>query len=229
MAEALAVIGLVSSIVQFVEFGSKVLTRLHQFSRGVIEGPNVFRDVGDRLPLMIDLVKKIQSQVEHGQVGSSSQQVFLPIVQSCSVQVKALNDLLTKALPAPNDSSFKRGSKALLSIVRESEIEKIDAVLKTNFDLLVQAGTYHSITSMERSKSSPIQTVNVVMQHPFHHLVRSESTPEVSPAYPQPSPLFIVPFQRDHKFIPRRAIVEEMDRRFETQRRVAIAGLGGVG
>ncbi|MCJ1405920.1 hypothetical protein MMC11_009154, partial [Xylographa trunciseda] len=230
MAEALAVVGLVSSIIQFVEFGSKVLTRLYQYSGGIVEGPNVFRDVADRLPLMIDLVKKIQSQVEYGKVGNSSQQVFLPVIQSCSSQVMALDELLMKALPTPKDSSFKRGSKALLSIVRESEIEKIDAVLKTNFSLLVQAGTYHSVANLERSKSSPAQqTIHVATQHRLHPHLRSESTPEVSPAYPQSSPLFIVPFQRDHKFIPRRAIVDEMTRRFGIQRRVSIAGLGGVG
>ncbi|MCJ1392735.1 hypothetical protein MMC18_005606 [Xylographa bjoerkii] len=213
MAEALAVIGLVSSIVQLVEFG-----------------PNVFRDVADRLPLMIDLVKKIQSQVEHGQVLQSSQHVFLPVVQSCSLQVKVLDELLTKSLPAPKDSPFKRGSKALVSIVRESEIEKFDAVLNMNFSILVQAGTYHSVTNLERTKSSPAQqTVNIVMQPSHHHLVRSESTPEVSPVHPQSSPLFIVPFQRDHKFIPRRAILDEMNQKFRIQRRVAIAGLGGVG
>jgi hypothetical protein len=31
MAEALAVIGLVSAIVQFVDFGTKVVTRFHAF------------------------------------------------------------------------------------------------------------------------------------------------------------------------------------------------------
>ncbi|MCJ1438287.1 hypothetical protein MMC27_007675 [Xylographa pallens] len=230
MAEALAVIGLVSSIVQFVDFGSKVLTRLYQFSNGVVEGPDVLCDVADRLPLIIDLVKKIQFQVEHGQVDDSSQHVFLPTIQSCAFQAKVLDELLTKALPAPKDSTFKRGRKALLSIVRESEIEKIDTVLKMNFSILVQASTYHSVANLERSKSSPAQqTVNVIMQHPLRHLVRSESTPEVSPSHPHSSPLFIVPFQRDHKFIPRRAILDEMNQRLGIQRRVAIAGLGGVG
>ena len=139
MAEALAVIGLVSSIVEFVEFGPKVLTRLYQFSNGVVEGPDVLRDVADRLPLMIDLMRKVQSQVEHGKVVDSSQQAFLPVIQSCAFQVNVLDELLTKALPAPKDSSFKRGRKALLSIVRESEIEKIDAVLKMNFSIILQA------------------------------------------------------------------------------------------
>ena len=40
---------------------------------------------------------------------------------------------------------------------------------------------------------------------------------------------FAVPFERDSKFIGREDIITEIDRRFEVQRRVALAGIGGVG
>jgi hypothetical protein len=38
-----------------------------------------------------------------------------------------------------------------------------------------------------------------------------------------------VPFERDSKFIGREDIIAEIGRRFEVQRRVALAGIGGVG
>jgi hypothetical protein len=60
MAEALAVIGLVSAIVQFVDFGTKVVNRLYGLKEEVANGPKVFQDVRTRLPLMLDLVKKIR-------------------------------------------------------------------------------------------------------------------------------------------------------------------------
>jgi nucleoside phosphorylase len=40
---------------------------------------------------------------------------------------------------------------------------------------------------------------------------------------------FAVPFERDSKFIGREDVIAEIDRRFEVQRRVALAGIGGVG
>ena len=40
---------------------------------------------------------------------------------------------------------------------------------------------------------------------------------------------FAVPFERDSKFIGREDIITEIDRKFEVQRRVALAGIGGVG
>jgi nucleoside phosphorylase len=40
---------------------------------------------------------------------------------------------------------------------------------------------------------------------------------------------FAVPFERDSKFIGREDVITEIDRQFEVQRRVALAGIGGVG
>ena len=38
-----------------------------------------------------------------------------------------------------------------------------------------------------------------------------------------------MPFERDSKFIGREDIITEIGRKFEVQRRVALAGIGGVG
>lgn len=40
---------------------------------------------------------------------------------------------------------------------------------------------------------------------------------------------FLIPFERDLQFIGRDDIITEVDRRLETKRRVALAGIGGVG
>jgi hypothetical protein len=40
---------------------------------------------------------------------------------------------------------------------------------------------------------------------------------------------FTVPFERDPKFIGREDIITEIARKFEVQRQVALAGIGGVG
>jgi hypothetical protein len=78
MAEALAMIGLVSAIVQFVDFGTKVVTRFHNFQEEVANAPRVFQDVRTRLPLMLDLVEKIHIQTDAGHIDTASQAVMLP-------------------------------------------------------------------------------------------------------------------------------------------------------
>jgi hypothetical protein len=58
MAEALAVIGFVSAIVQLLDFGTKVVNRLRILEEEVANNPRLFQDVRIRLPLMLDLVMK---------------------------------------------------------------------------------------------------------------------------------------------------------------------------
>jgi hypothetical protein len=43
MAEALAIIGLISAIVQFIDAGTKVVGRLNEFTSDVNEAPRTFR------------------------------------------------------------------------------------------------------------------------------------------------------------------------------------------
>lgn len=64
MAEALAVARLVSEIVQFVEFGTKVVSRLHEFLSSVNDMPKTFQDVNNRLPILIDSLKRTQAQAD---------------------------------------------------------------------------------------------------------------------------------------------------------------------
>jgi hypothetical protein len=59
---------------------------------------------------------------------------------------------------------------------------------------------------------------------PYSDARRSESALTVPVA-----PVFMVPFQRDPKYLGRPATMDEIILRFKTQHRVALAGLGGVG
>ena len=227
MAEALAVVGLVSAIVQFIDFSTKIVNRLDEFQAEVADGPKVYQDVQNRLPLMLDLVNKIQVRVAAGQIDRPSQVTMLPIIESCISQVSLLGNLLSKALPEANDSSWARGKKAFRSVIRESEMEKIDHNLRTNFELLVQAETLHRLevrgSKLDQTVNvfMPPQQQNVTVSPPRKSLDRSAS---VSTQF-----VFMVPFQRDPKFLGRKRVMEELVEKFQDQRQVALAGLGGVG
>ena len=226
MAEALAVVGLVSALVQFIDFGTKVVSRLHELQTEVADGPKVYQDVRNRLPLMLDLVNKIQVQVVAGQFDKASQAIMLPVIEGCLSQVKLLNDLLIRAFAQVGDSSWTRGKRAFRSVMRESEMEKIDHALKTNFDLLVQAGTLNRLDNPEPRSQ---QMVNVMLP-PQHNVVvlpqqnHAERSSSVSGQL-----VFMVPFQRDPKFLGRKHAIEEISQKFKNQRQIALAGLGGVG
>ena len=57
MAEALAAVGLASAIVQFIDFGTKILTRLADFSTEAEEVPKTFRLIKVQLPLILNTLQ----------------------------------------------------------------------------------------------------------------------------------------------------------------------------
>jgi hypothetical protein len=120
--------------------------------------------------------------------------------------VKQLDGLFSKALAKHNESSWHGGKKAIVSIIRETGMEKIDLVLKTNCDLLVQSGTYHLMSWLEGKEPNSLQQmVSVIIPQqqsfappppPYSDAGRSESAPTVPVG-----PVFMVPFQRDPKYL----------------------------
>jgi hypothetical protein len=195
MAEALAIIGLVSSIVQFVDFGSKIVERLQDFHSSVNEVPKAFRDIKVELPLLLDTLKRTQAQAESGAISKETQEALLPVVEGCRSQVELLDNILIKALPKPGDSSWRRGIMVFSSAIQEKNVEQITSTLRK----YVQTLTYHQATGPTKLALRPTK------------------------------PCFIMPFDRDQDFIGRKDIIQEIVARFHSQRRVALAGIGGVG
>jgi hypothetical protein len=194
MAEALAIVGLVSAIVQFVDFSSKIVDRLQDFHSSVNEVP-AFRDVKVELPLLLDTLKRTQAQAESGAISRETQEALLPVVEGCRSQVELLDSTLVKTLPKPGDSSWRRSMMAFSSVGQEKKVEQITSTLRK----YVQTLTYHQATG-------PITLV-------------------IRPS----KPCFIMPFNRDQSFVGREDILQEIESKFKNQRRVALAGIGGVG
>lgn len=93
MAEALAVIGLVSAIVQFVDFGSKIVERLQDFHSSLNEVPKAFCDVKVELPQLIDTLKRTQIQAESRALSRQTHKALLPVVEVCRSQVELLTQI----------------------------------------------------------------------------------------------------------------------------------------
>ena len=142
MAEALAIVGLVSSIVQFVDFGSKIVDRLNEFRSSLDEVPKCFRDLKTELPLLSETLKRTKTQAEGNCFSKFTQEAILGVVKGCQSQVELLDDLLEKTLPKTGDSSWRRGKKALLSVTQEKKVQQIT----TTFRNYVQTLAYHQVT-----------------------------------------------------------------------------------
>lgn len=84
MAEAIAAISIVSNIIQFISFGSKVLGRLNDFESSLNDVPKVFKDIKIELPLLLDTLQKSKEQAELGAITTEIQKALLPVVDGCS-------------------------------------------------------------------------------------------------------------------------------------------------
>ena len=210
--DPLAVIGLVSAIVQFVDFGNKVVGRLNDFRESIDEVPKTFRKIHDQLPLLINALRRTQDQADAGLVSEETAKALKPVVEGCLAQVKQLEDILLKALPSEKDSTWSRRIKALASLAHDKAIQQITSELESHVRVL----TYHQATSSSDLSSQ------LVLRGVLHPLKLNTKT--------QQGPYFMVKFKQDENFIGREDIIEEIDRRLiGQQHRVAITGIGGVG
>jgi N-terminal domain on NACHT_NTPase and P-loop NTPases len=195
MAEAFAIVGLASAIVQFVDFSTKIIQRLDEFKSRVGEVPQTFRDLKIQLPLLRDTLKRAKAEAEVGLIDADTQRAVLDVVEGCRLQVQRLNEILIKTLPTPADSRWRLGMKAFSSVGQERDVrEIIDRIQRYQISLIQHHTAPHSLTLPMRTK-----------------------------------PLFTVPFAQDVRFTGRQDELKRIDEQFQTQRRVALTGLGGVG
>jgi hypothetical protein len=173
MAEALAIIGLVSSIVQFVDFSSKIVERLSEFQSSLNEVPKTFRDIKSELPLLIDVLKRTESQVHCGDINRDTHDALAVVVEGCRNQVQLLDDILVKTLPKVGDSSWKRGRKAFSSVAQEKRVHQITTTLRNYVQIL----TYHQATtgiSRQAVLPSTVKTVSMVSARQNNTIVAQE-------------------------------------------------------
>jgi hypothetical protein len=144
MAEALAVVGIVANIVQLVDFGSQVLKRLEEYQSKLGDIPEAFRHIKAELPVLLDALQQTKAAIDARSMQGESEKALLPAVEGCAVQIKALDDVIAKALPTSGDSWARRGRKALGSLRYDAKVERITAVIRG----YIQTLTYHAAASL---------------------------------------------------------------------------------
>lgn len=143
MAEALAAVGIVANIIQLVDFGSRVLKRFEEYQSKLGEIPEAFRHIKAELPVLLDTLRQTKVAIDTGSIQDETKKALLPAIEGCGVQIKSLDDVIMKVLPASGDSWIRRGRKALRSLRYDVKVEKITAVVRG----YIQTLTYHAAAS----------------------------------------------------------------------------------
>jgi hypothetical protein len=213
MAEALAIVGLVSAIVQFVDFGGKVLERLNEFNSDLHEVPKTFQAISTQLPLLIDTLQRINQRVTGGHVSDATATALKSLVDACSAEIQVLQKILDNTLPDQNSSSWQRRLLALKSLRHNKDVDRSVTKLEGYIRLL----------TFSQSTSS-LDSIDTLLK--LEALRLSQNATSHQPC----KPVFMIPFDRNDAFVGRLTILNLVHQKLTTShRRAVLTGLGGVG
>jgi N-terminal domain on NACHT_NTPase and P-loop NTPases len=202
MAELLAAgaaLGIACSLLTFGDVAWRVLRRIREYSDKSDDVPAVIRHINAQLPVIIEKMEELTQATKTGSLLIQPQSAIVGAVASCNEQVNRLDMLTEKMLPSATDSRTIRARKAIRSVRYEKEVTK-------------------AWSTMETYKSTFI----------FHFTQMSAAISNIDTSRPKSS-VFMVPFERDRKFVGRVGVLDDIEQSFKSQSRVAIAGIGGVG
>lgn len=120
-AEAIAVLGVISSIISIVD-GTKKVYDAATNAQGL---PEAFREVAGRLPIVGNTLDSAKQNIEERKVNNDSCKGVKHIVEACEEKAKKLEELFHKAIPADGASDLKRYFKAVKAWGKGSEVESL--------------------------------------------------------------------------------------------------------
>jgi len=210
MAEALAVVGLVSTIVQFIDFGTKIVERLNELTSEVDGLPKTFQAVKVKLPILIDMLHHTEQQIFADHDNLETATAMKPLINACLTEIIHLQTIFDKALPPQKSPSWQRRLRALRNLSHDKDVDRSLTKLEGHMLLLI----FHKSTK----DSDP--------SNKFLTLWQAKDATSQQP----PKPVFMVPFDRDETFVGRKDILDSIDQRLNSSRRCAVlSGIGGVG
>lgn len=216
MAEALAVVGLVASITQLIDYGGKVIKRLDEFDDKLKGLPGAFTTIHEQLPLLLNIVDHFHAQASRGDLPPETERLLLPVLGSLRKEIEDFDTTLLKVLPSPKPSQREKISKAIKSVGAEKKIDEFKSSIQYYLNTL-------SAVHDARHSDSLREVLDLL------------KAPTVDSAQPPVTetckkPVWMVRYDLEEDFVGRDDIMCTIESQLcQKNRRVALAGIGGVG
>lgn len=213
------VVGVAASVLQIIQIGALVVSRIAQYSAAYGEVPEAFRHIHNRIKLLDDALRltkeKMENDGNNGNNGTTSD-AFEPILKDCLAQMTKLQSTIDIVLPKQGDSSANRKWKAIKSMKYDSEIQRLDDTIGKYMTLMSQ---HHVIANATQTPSSE-----------FHEFVGVDHGTNMRSSDPKPplKPKSTCPFERERDFVYRDTLGDIMARS-KPSSKLAVIGIGGVG
>src|SRR5436309_14003255 len=132
MAEELAIVGVIARLFQLEVYGDKVLHRLNDFQPSLEGIPDIFKDVKDKLLILLENLDHTKYVVEKGSIEKETKEALLLIVNGCQTQITLLDNLISSLLPQERGFWRKKANETILRLRQDAEVTKITATLQTH-------------------------------------------------------------------------------------------------
>jgi hypothetical protein len=158
-AEAIAVLGVVSSIISIVD-GIKQVYDAATNAQGL---PEDFRQVAGRLPIVKDILDSATQHIKDGDVDEESCKAVKHVVDACEKKAKKLDELLHKVIPSIGASTTERYFSPLRVLGKGSQVENLMKGMLEDVQLL--ACEHGMKTASKAEKEQLAKAITEVLNH----------------------------------------------------------------
>jgi len=158
-AEAIAVLGVISSIISLVD-GTKQIYDAATNAQGL---PSAFREVAGRLPIVENILGSAKQHIADGGVDEASCNGAKDIIEACKKKATHLDELFHKAIPADGASDVKRYWKAVKAYGKGNEVENLMKGMLEDVQLLAcEHGMRTATKAQQEQITQAIEEVSAV-------------------------------------------------------------------
>ena len=156
MPEPIATISLVTSVISLIEFGIKVTTRLREYNSRTKGLPKMFKGLEVNLPLILDVLERIQNHAESGKLLDDTKKVLVPVILSAKEKIERLYEIFEKVVPSSTDSKLANSLKAAVSLKYESKVKLNTAALQEHLAVLVLHSSSQATLAERETPREPV-------------------------------------------------------------------------
>jgi hypothetical protein len=176
------VVGLISSILQIVDFGVKVAEAVKDFSAP--GRPAVIRNINSQLPFIISSLNNLKDEQYLGSLAKETRQDLQHLLEACNSQIRLLDEILYSMKSEEEDNLWKTSRKVIVFLQKQGKLREI-------------------VRELEQFKST--LTLHFI-QHPHvDHPLSSNSGSLLDTRCTQNIPPLLVP-----NFVPRDDLLDEL-------------------
>lgn len=131
-AEAIAILGIISSVISIVD-GTKQVYDAASNTNGL---PEAFREVAARLPIVCGILDSAKRLIIAGDTNEESCKAAMNVVESCQSKAQNLEEIFKKVIPADDASRSERYTLAVKSLGKGNRVETLMKGMLEDLQLL---------------------------------------------------------------------------------------------